>query len=231
MVDTALSIYNGEPVSSLFGTMFFPNDRAKAETWATAFLARAVADLPAELIESIPAPEIQSLLGHANQYAGIAAEARKAAYAGTQVGTLVSVMWHAHHSDSRAASWNDACATAEKLGGLGLAGVRSSLLRAKSDFSLVLHFWAVLSIECANRWPLDIKLFIAQSAALLREMRRLETQGIIGGRSFSSPKLYVPVAALNWPSDGIIKVGKIVDRLSPESKKRPGRPKKIPVQK
>lgn len=232
MTDIALPIYNGEAISSLFGAMVFPNDREKAEILATALLTRYVARAPTELVELIPAPEIQSLFGRAGQQVAIADEVEKAAYAGTQVGALVSYMWHSQRSGSHA-SWNDACASAELLApvGSGLAGVRSSLLQAKSDFSSVLHFWGILSIEYNNSRPRDVNLFIAQSAALLREMRRLEASGVIRGRSLSSPKLYVPIAALNWPCSGLIRAGRISDRYAPRRKKRAGRPKKIPVQK
>jgi hypothetical protein len=54
-------------------------------------------------------------------------------------------MWHIHKSGA-SASWNDAAKGIEQLACKGVAGTRSSILQAKSDFAPVLHYWAIISI-------------------------------------------------------------------------------------
>ena len=230
MIDIPLRIYNGEPTTSLFGTMFFPADAAKAEHCASWLLAQTVASRgDADTVRALPEHELLTLLARACRSHEIADEAKKACFAGTQAGAMVSYLWHALRTGVPA-SWEDAQIGATILGSRhGVAAARGPLFEAKKQFGPVLHFWAVLSLECGNRWPHDIRLFISQATILLREMRAAEKCGAIKGESFRSQKIYVPVAALDWREAGTIRVGALPDYLLPAGKKHAGRPTKIPV--
>ena len=231
MVNSPIPIYGGDAVSSLLGAMFFPQDRSKAELYASWWLGRAVSECASDdTFRSITTTEIRSILSGTAKFPEIADEAKKSGFAGTQAGALVSYMWHAHKFGS-SASWNDAAKGIERLAVGGIPGTRSSLLKSKSDFAPVLHYWGILSIEYGNRFPADFRLFVSQSEMLLREMRALESRHAFAGNSFTSPKVFVPVSAIDWRVAGEIRVGAIQERLAPESKKRASQPQKIPVQK
>jgi hypothetical protein len=137
---------------------------------------------------------------------------------------LASYLWHASRSGVRA-TLEDAIRAAEVSAAKKFSGVRSTFMAAKTEFSRVLHFWAVLSIEYDNRTPRDWRLFISQSEAFLTEMRRLETIG----NSFRSPKFHVSISDFDWPVLGKIRLGTLPEFLLPQSKKHAGRPPRIPV--
>jgi hypothetical protein len=218
--------------------MFFPNDRAKAEVYATARLAGMMSELASDdLLELLPAPEMRSLLSASVQYAEVADEAANARYTGSQAGYLASYLWHALHGGFQA-SWEDAAKAAEKSSGVlksrrdtdtrttFRSGSRSGLMKAKSDFATVLHFWAVWSAEYANKSVGDIAEFISKAEGFLREMRNFEATGQLAGNAFKSSKIYVPIAVFNWPRSVNVRIGQIAENLLPEPKKSGGRPPK-----
>jgi hypothetical protein len=111
----------------------------------------------------------------------------------------------------------DAIRAAEVSGGKKFPGVRSTFMAAKTEFSKVLHFWAVLSMEYENRTPRDWRLFISQSEAFLTEMRRLETIGT----AFRSPKFHVSRTDFDWPVLGKIRFRTLPEFLLPRARSVP----------
>ncbi len=219
-----MPVFNREPLTSLFGVMLFPNDFEKAGILAAWNLASVLQSASNEQVAEIGSDLIWAVHDMARGYPKIARETGKAAYRGTQVGYLASYLWNAARTGVHA-TLEDAIRAAEAAG-RKFSGTRSSFLAAKAEFSKVLHFWAVLSIEYDNRTPREWRLFISQSEAFLTEMRRLETIG----NSFRSPKFHVSKSDFDWPVLGKLKFGTLPESLLPKSKKRTGRPPKIAVQ-
>jgi hypothetical protein len=226
MPDLAMPVFNREPITSLFGVMHFPNDFEKAGILAAWKLAGILQSASNERVAEIGSDRIWAVQDMAREYPKIAMEAGKAAYSGTQAGYLGSYLWHAAQRSVHATQ-EDAIRAAMLSAGKKFSGVRSTFMAAKAEFSKVLHFWAVLSMEYDNRTPRDLRLFISQSEAFLMKMRRLETIG----HSFISPKFHVSISDFDWPVLGKIMVGTLPEFLLPKSKMRAGRPRRIPVQK
>jgi hypothetical protein len=219
-----LAVFNCEPITSLFGVMHFPNDSKKAGILAAWKLAGWLQSASNEQIAEIGSDRIWAVQDMACGYPRIAREAEKAAYRGTQVGYLASFLWHAWKTEIPA-TLEDAIRAAETTGGKKFSGTRSSFLAAKAEFSRVLHFWAILSMEYENREPRDLRLFISRSEAFLKEMRSLET----AGATFRSPKFHVSRSDFDWPVLGKLRFGTLREFLLPPSKKHAGRPPRIPV--
>jgi hypothetical protein len=226
MPDLAMPVFNSEPIFSLFGVMHFPNNFEKAGIWAAWKLAGALQSASNEQVAEIGSDRIWAVHNMARGYPKIEKETGNAFYRGTQAGYQASYLWHARKKGIRATQ-GDAARAAEVTAGRKFSGARSSFLAAKTEYSKVLHFWAVLSMEYGNRTPRDWRLFISQSEAFLTEMRRLETIG----NSFRSPKFHVSISDFDWPVPGKIRLGTLPEFLLPLSKKRAGRPPRIPVQK
>jgi hypothetical protein len=194
MPDLVMQIFNRDPITSLLGWVVFPNDFEKAAILASWRLAGALQAAPNEQVERIHRDQLWTVHDMARNYPRIAEEAEAAAYRGTQTGYLSSYLWHSWKQGTRA-TLEDAVRAAEKSAGK-LPGVRSSLLSARTEFSKVLHFWAILSIEYGNRLPRDFRLFISRAEPFLIEMRRLETlanrgkdqtQALAVSRSLTNP--------------------------------------------
>jgi hypothetical protein len=202
MPDFEIQIFNREPITSLFGAMHFPNDFEKAGILAAWKFAGILRSATNEQVAAIGSDRIWAVQDMARGYPEIAREAKKAAYRGTQVGNLGSFLWHAWKTGIPA-TVDDAIRAAEKTGGTKYPGVRSTFMAAKTGFSRVSHFWAVLSMEYENRTPRDWRLFISQSEAFLTEMRRLETTGA----TFRSPKFHVSRSDFDWQVFGKLRFG------------------------
>jgi hypothetical protein len=226
MPDLAMPVFNREPITSLFGVMHFPNDFEKAGILAAWKLAGALQSASNEQVAEIGSDRIWAVQDMARGYPKIAREAEKAFYRGTQVGYLGSYLWRAWKTEIPATQ-EDAIRAAELSAVKKFSGVRSTFMAAKTEFSKVLHFWAVLSMEYENRPPRDLRLFISRSEAFLTEMRRLETIGT----AFTSPKFHVLKSDFDWPVLGKLRFGTLPEFLLPRSKKGAGRPPRIPVQK
>jgi hypothetical protein len=226
MPDVEMPVFNRDPITSLIGVMHFPNDFEKAGILPAWRLAGILQSASNEDVAQFGSDRIWAVQDMARGYPKIAGEAKKAFYRGTQAGNLGSYRWHASQTGVHATQ-EDAIRAAEVIAGKKFPGVRSTFMAAKTEFSKVLHFWAVLSMEYDNRTPRDWRLFISQSEAFLMKMRRLETIG----NSFGSPKVHVLISDFDWPVLGKLKFGTLQEDLLPKSKKRAGRPPRIPVQK
>lgn len=189
MPDLAMPVFNCEPITSLIGTMIFPNDSKKAGALASWHLAGALGAAPNEHVAEIDPDLIWAVHAAARGYPEIAAEAEKTAYRGTQAGYIGNFLWHAARTGVpatlndayRAAEITRAHATredairaaAEDTARRRFPGVRSSFVAATKEFSRVLHFWAALSIAYGNRWPggRDWQLFVSRAEVFLMELR------------------------------------------------------------
>ena len=226
MPDLSMPVFNGDPVTSLFGVIHFPNDFEKAGILASWKLSGALQAASNEEVAGIPSDRIWAVLDMARGYPNIKQECEAAAYRGTQVGAVISYLWRAI-SNNESASLEDALRACTDIASEAkLSGVRSSFMAAKKEFARVLHFWAIISNDWANRYPGDVKLFVSQAEMLLRYMRGRD----IAGDTFHSPKYTIPLPMYDWAVAGRIRIAPLPTVLLPESKKRAGRPPRIPVQ-
>jgi hypothetical protein len=221
MPDLAMPIFNCEPLTSLIGNMFFPNDAEAAMAVAAWHLDGIILNAPSDALRGMDESLFWAIRAAARNYSKERAEA--AAYRGTQIGAAVSYLWQVP-----GASLEDACrAVIDISSEAHLPGARSTLYESKTEFARVLHFWGILSNDHQNRWPRDFRLFATQAHVLLREMRLRN----VAGQTFSSPKYVIRPSDFNFAVAGQIRAGKVLPGLLPQSKKRAGRRPRIQVQK
>lgn len=242
-----LSIFNGDPATSLYGTMLFPDSEEKARAAAAWVLSsgplRQYCAEHGSPGKEFWLPLTSDSLGGVSQE-----ELRKKEYIGLVTGEVVKVLWALICDDPKTASINKAILIVENdvvkdsKGGLG----RASMHRYLAEMEPVLHFWGTASIRHSlhgKRWLAnpannydavsDVGCFLMEAEILYQQLTKWSAGNKNRSKHFSSIRFTAPVGweprprPSEWQTSVLYPIALPAD-LVPFNRRR-GRPAGKPV--
>jgi len=172
-----LPVHQGDVCGSLLGAMLFPNDRAKAESYAAQLLTkRPLQDyLQAGYGFAFPIPFLDALGRDLSSK-----EIERQTLHGQRVGEVVKTLWALICSHPDIASWDSAiCVVEDASVAVGLQTSRATLRAHLAELRAVLHFWGAFALRnyqfiveptVGYNGMDDLRAFVSEAMALLQQL-------------------------------------------------------------